>query len=178
MHLFLISPALFRIDPDGGQSVRIVYSGDIAQLPADKETIFYLNMVQTPPRNSALAGQNQLKVILRDRLKLFYRPATIKGTPTELPQRLQFRFKAPDQLLVTNTSPWFASVVKARVQLAGQWQELDLDMIAPGASRSWRWPLAVSALPLPLHFFFDQRLWRYHRSTNHAQHCCAEGGSA
>lgn len=149
---FIITPVLFRIEPESGQSVRILFSGNANQLPQDKESIFYLNMVQLPPRNADVAASNQLKVIVRDRLKLFYRPPGLVGKPADLIKKLVFSFRAPDQLIVTNPGPWFASLARARVQIAGQSREIELDMVAPGASRSWTWALPVSALPLPLQF--------------------------
>ncbi len=70
---FLVNPAVFRMAPDSGQTLRIVYTGQ--GLPGDRESLFHLNVLQIPPRNSSHADRNQMLLMLRNRLKLFYRPA-------------------------------------------------------------------------------------------------------
>lgn len=74
---FLVNPAVFRMAPDSGQTLRIVYTGQ--GLPGDRESLFHLNVLQIPPRNSSHADRNQMLLMLRNRLKLFYRPAGIQG---------------------------------------------------------------------------------------------------
>ena len=45
---FLITPPLFRMDAQKEQSLRIVYTHD--QLPADRESLFWLNVLEVPPK--------------------------------------------------------------------------------------------------------------------------------
>ncbi len=85
---FLVNPAVFRMAPDSGQTLRIVYTGQ--GLPGDRESLFHLNVLQIPPRNSSHAERNQMLLMLRNRLKLFYRPAGIQGRPEDLPGQLRF----------------------------------------------------------------------------------------
>ncbi|WP_073656866.1 fimbrial biogenesis chaperone [Pseudomonas aeruginosa] len=85
---FLVNPAVFRMAPDSGQTLRIVYTGQ--GLPGDRESLFHLNVLQIPPRNSSHADRNQMLLMLRNRLKLFYRPAGIQGRPEDLPGQLRF----------------------------------------------------------------------------------------
>lgn len=69
--------------PDSGQTLRIVYTGQ--GLPGDRESLFHLNVLQIPPRNSSHADRNQMLLMLRNRLKLFYRPAGIQAVPRTCP---------------------------------------------------------------------------------------------
>ncbi len=39
---FLVNPAVFRMAPDSGQTLRIVYTGQ--GLPGDRESLFHLNV--------------------------------------------------------------------------------------------------------------------------------------
>lgn len=46
-----------------------------ASLPKDRETLFYFNVREIPPKSDK---ENVLQVALQSRLKLFYRPESIK----------------------------------------------------------------------------------------------------
>ncbi|EIE45605.1 chaperone CupA2, partial [Pseudomonas aeruginosa PADK2_CF510] len=107
---FLVNPAVFRMAPDSGQTLRIVYTGQ--GLPGDRESLFHLNVLQIPPRNSSHADRNQMLLMLRNRLKLFYRPAGIQGRPEDLPGQLRFalvRRSAGWAVRVDNPSGYYAS---------------------------------------------------------------------
>src|SRR5262245_34692037 len=45
---FVLTPPLFRLDPGKVQSIRLVYTHD--PLPEDRETVFWLNVLDIPPR--------------------------------------------------------------------------------------------------------------------------------
>ena len=42
---FLITPPLFRMDPHKDQSLRIIYTQGSQPLPADRESLFWLNVL-------------------------------------------------------------------------------------------------------------------------------------
>lgn len=76
---FIASPALFRLDAKKEQIVRIQkVPGD---LPQDRESVFYLNAQEIP--QASLGDSNTLKIAIRTRIKLFYRPAGLKGQMLE-----------------------------------------------------------------------------------------------
>jgi P pilus assembly chaperone PapD len=69
---FIITPPLYRLN-NGQQNVeRIVATG----LPQDKESLFWLNIKAIP---SASQVDNTLQIAIKTRIKLIYRPATMKG---------------------------------------------------------------------------------------------------
>jgi chaperone protein EcpD len=45
---FTLTPPLFRLDPKKGQSLRLIYTQE--PLPQDKESLFWLNVLEVPPR--------------------------------------------------------------------------------------------------------------------------------
>ena len=47
------------------------------KLPTNKESIFYLNVLDIPPNSPEQEGKNALKFAMQNRIKLFYRPAGI-----------------------------------------------------------------------------------------------------
>lgn len=79
---FIATPPVFRIQPKAGQVVRVVYSQSKA-LPNDRESVFWFNALQVPPANIGGRQQNKVLVMLRTRIKLFYRPEGI-GSPGNL----------------------------------------------------------------------------------------------
>ncbi len=60
---------------NSGQQVKIKITPN--KLPADKESIFYLNVLDIPPNSPEQEGKNALKFAMQNRIKLFYRPAGI-----------------------------------------------------------------------------------------------------
>ncbi|MBG6246525.1 hypothetical protein CS369_20555 [Candidatus Symbiopectobacterium sp. 'North America'] len=83
---FVVSPASFRIAPNAGQVARISYTRSRA-LPEDRESIFYFNFQQVPPSNvggDAAAGQNKMLVVLRNRVKVFFRPSRLGNPPANV----------------------------------------------------------------------------------------------
>lgn len=69
---FTLTPPINRVDPGKGQSLRIRYTGEA--LPQDKESIFYLNVLEIPARVNNTEGKNVLQMAFRSRLKLFFPP--------------------------------------------------------------------------------------------------------
>lgn len=76
---FVLTPPLYRLDPKQTQSMRLIYSHD--PLPADRESLFWLNVLEVPPEKPGTAAQpNQLRLIFRSRIKVFFRPAGLAGS--------------------------------------------------------------------------------------------------
>jgi len=73
---FVIRPPVFRMNAGAGQVLRILHTGQ--PMPADRESLYYLNVLDVPAAAPAAEGQAHMKLIVRSRLKLFYRP---KGLP-------------------------------------------------------------------------------------------------
>jgi len=84
---FVLLPPVFRMEANKGQTLRIVFTG--ANLPANKESIFWLNVLDIPPRDKSLANQNQLQMAIRSRIKLFIvQLSSITRRPIKLRQVL------------------------------------------------------------------------------------------
>jgi P pilus assembly chaperone PapD len=131
---FLITPPLFRIEPHRDQSLRIIYTQE--ELPADRESLFWLNVLEVPPKPSGsdTAGRNYLQLAIRSRLKLFYRPTGLAGDPAKAPGQMSFKPVADDQgvaLAVHNPTPYYVTIAKARVDVRGQTYATDPGMVAP-----------------------------------------------
>ena len=81
----LVTPPLSRLDPGMENILRIMrVAGD---LPADRESVFWLNVKEIPERSKE---ENVLQIAVRSRIKLFYRPARLAGKPEESRAQLQW----------------------------------------------------------------------------------------
>lgn len=137
---FIATPPLFRIQPKAGQVVRIVFS-KTKTLPEDRESVYWFNALQFPPANvGGDRQQNKMLVVLRTRIKLFYRPAAL-GVPGDLAKKLQVRAVSDAKngagVEITNPNPWFASVSNLSASVNGVSHSLTADMVAPFSSQTF-----------------------------------------
>lgn len=134
---FIPSPPLFRLNPGKQQQVQI--NGLPNNLPLDRESIFYFN-VQEIPQVEATEG-NVLNIALRTRIKLFYRPAQLKGNPVARLKDLQWSIRQVEgraQLHVHNPTPFHVSFSRIDVSGNGQVHKLaDAAMVEPFASQRY-----------------------------------------
>lgn len=136
---FVVVPALFRVEPKTGQSVRLFFTGK--DLPKDRESVFYLNSVQIPPKNINADAQNQMTVVLRNRVKIFYRPKGIEGSPEKIAEQLRFSLnQQAGQWLLTvhNDSGYHASFIKAAALSGDKEIPFKVDMVPPKSQASWK----------------------------------------
>lgn len=104
---FFITPPVFRMEPKSGQSLRLRYLEN--DLPQDRESLFYLNVLQVPPVSSDQQDNNKVLVMIRNRLKLFYRPETIHADPATAGDAIEFQLEKRDLgyvLVASNPSPF------------------------------------------------------------------------
>jgi len=134
---FTTSPPLFRIDPSSEQLVHINALPN--QLPQDRESLFFFNM-QEIPQASNEAG-NHLNIAIRTRIKLFYRPQQLKGTPTDHYKSLTFSVserQGVKQLLVNNPTPFHITFIRLEVHGKGQQQAVkNTAMLAPFSEQAY-----------------------------------------
>lgn len=108
---FIITPPVFRLDPSKGQMLRVVYTGGDA-LPKDRESVFWLNVLEIPPEptpTEAAEQANMLQMAFRSRIKLFYRPATLTGTQEKAVDDITIS-KVDGKLKISNNSPYYVSL--------------------------------------------------------------------
>lgn len=78
---FLITPPISRVDPGKGQTLRLLHNGSAE--PGDRETVYWLNVLEIPPNKKVEPDEptNRLQLAIRSRIKIFYRPANLPGSP-------------------------------------------------------------------------------------------------
>ncbi len=99
---FIITPPLFKLGPTKNNVLRIVNTS--GALPQDRESVYWVNVKSIPATSEDAEGKNVLQIAVRTRLKLFYRPAGLKGSSMEGWSKLQFSRTGPNQIKVDNPS--------------------------------------------------------------------------
>ncbi|WP_027014960.1 fimbria/pilus periplasmic chaperone [Comamonas composti] len=132
---FTVTPPMSRLDPTKAQTLRIVYTGE--PLPTDRESVFWLNVLEIPPKPSAdEADTNKIQLAFRSRIKLFYRPADLKGKPEEAASQLRWKLikqEGKPAIEVHNPTPFHVSLTEISVHSAGKQATFDDGgMVDPG----------------------------------------------
>ncbi|MBU8977297.1 MULTISPECIES: molecular chaperone [unclassified Lysobacter] len=143
---FLITPPMFRMEAGRDQSLRILYTRE--PLPSDRESLFWLNVLEIPPKpaDGELAKANYLQLALRSRLKLFFRPQGLTGDPNKAPEQLTFR-AAAGELIVRNPTPYHITVSELAVTDGGKSFDAEAGMVAPFGELRLRVPTLAKTAP-------------------------------
>lgn len=139
----LVTPPLSRLDPGMENILRILRVG--GELPADRESVFWLNVKEIPERS---AEENVLQIAVRSRIKLFYRPAKLAGKPEESRAQLTWAVGPDAQgqgavLKVGNPTAYHVTFTALNVN-AGQ-QQINADMVPPFGEMAY--PLTAVKAP-------------------------------
>lgn len=141
---FAMVPPVFRMAPNSGQSVRFIYSG--ASLPEDRESVFYLDFTQLPALKNSDKNQNQLIVAIRNRVKVFYRPASLTAAQSDAWKELVFSVKN-GRLNIENPTGFHITVRRAELKTDGEFIRLaESVMLLPKSNMQWPLPKKVTAL--------------------------------
>ncbi|MDE1167961.1 MAG: fimbria/pilus periplasmic chaperone [Pseudomonas sp.] len=130
---FSISPAMFRLDPDKGQALRLIHSRE--PLPNDRESLFWLNVLEIPPRLGAEeAGGNHLQMAIRQRIKVMFRPAGLPGSAVQALQGVQWTLLREGrgwQLQADNRSPFYVNLGEVNLVLGARSYAAGAGFVAP-----------------------------------------------
>lgn len=97
---FVITPPLFRLDGEQKNILRIVQAGT---LPQNQESLYWLNIKSIP---YVAKTQNTLQIAIKSRIKLIYRPETLKGAPESETQSLTWQHIG-NKIQVTNPTNYY-----------------------------------------------------------------------
>lgn len=149
-----VVPPVQRLEPKGKDQdskgsksqVRVMAMPSAAQLPQDRESLFYFNLREIPPKSDKA---NVLQIALQTRIKLFYRPAAIaesvSGQQAKPFQEGLTLTRNGDRYTVNNPSPYYVTILGASATKGGTVpQGFEAMMVAPKSSA----PLGGSASAL------------------------------
>ena len=103
------APSFFRIDKKGHQRVRVLNVN--SDLPSEKESLFWLNVLEIPPKTEG--EKNKLALAMNTRVKLIYRPTNIQQNRTNAEQEVYIE-KNINQAYVVNPTPYYFAIVNIR----------------------------------------------------------------
>lgn len=142
---FLANPQIFKIPPNQGQMIRLIFTGQKEEYPKDRESIFYLNFSEIPAIKSVNTDKNKLMVVFRNRIKVFYRPDRLPFPSHEISKHLSYQFishSAKSKIKITNNSPYFANISEANLITPSKKSQIKKNsMIAPYSTAEWDLPL-------------------------------------
>lgn len=136
----LVVPPLQRLEADSKGQVKIQPLPATNTLPQDRETLYYFNLREIPPKSDK---PNTLQLALQTRIKLFYRPKGImieKNAPT--PQQQLTLKQQGSGYTVVNPTPYYVTLVAAGKSTSDEFKDFEPIMLAPksemdlGASRA------------------------------------------
>ena len=147
---FTLLPPVARLDPGKGQTLRLMYTQD--PLPKDRESVFFLNVLEIPPRPSTeMQDQNLLQMAFRSRIKIFFRPLGLPGNPNEAPSQVTWQVVKTDggqgfALKGENPTAYHVNLADAAAAFDGTTFRSDGGMIPPLGSQLFPLP-EMKSLP-------------------------------
>ncbi|KLG05262.1 pilus assembly protein [Enterobacter cloacae subsp. cloacae] len=133
---FTATPPVYRVEPGKGQSVRLIYNG--MALPQDRESVFWFNMLEIPPMNEKAKETDHLELAFRTRIKIFYRPTTLKSSSASEFEKLQWEMISPTKgIKVINPTPYYFSFDAAVANSGSGKYPLVVDMVPPFGSKEF-----------------------------------------
>ena len=100
-------------------------------LPDDRESLFWLSVASIPETQSKPAA-NALQIAIRSRMKLFYRPAGLKGREEEAYRQLVWSVQG-GKVQISNPTPYYVTLFNLR---ANDRAVENAGMVAPFATES------------------------------------------
>lgn len=104
----VVTPPVQRLEPGEKSMVRLSSMSDVNNLPKDRESIFYFNLREIPPKSDKA---NVLQIALQTKIKLFYRPASIKAEPNAVWQDQLVLHKTSGGYTIDNPTPYYVTII-------------------------------------------------------------------
>ncbi|MBK4714645.1 fimbria/pilus periplasmic chaperone [Enterobacterales bacterium BIT-L3] len=116
----MVLPPVQRMEPGERSQLKIQGLPTVSTLPQDRESLFYFNLREIPPRANE---PNVLQIALQTRIKLFYRPQAIMKSANEMetPWQQQITLiRQGDKYQVMNPTPYYITIIDASRTLKGK----------------------------------------------------------
>lgn len=112
---FTVAPPILRLDGKRSQRLRVLFTGAANTLANDRESVFWLNVLEIPPKVTSNSA-SQMQMAFRTRIKLFYRPLSLQAANTANIQE-QLRFSLVKRggnpvLQVSNPTPFHQTLLE------------------------------------------------------------------
>lgn len=105
------TPPFFRVKPKQKQIVRIMKT-DSGMLPTDRESLFWLNIQEIPPKPEAEGSV--LAIAINTKVKIFYRPKALIAERKGAEKKIKLTQRG-NTLYLKNPTPYYFAVTKVKV---------------------------------------------------------------
>ncbi|EKY3199107.1 fimbria/pilus periplasmic chaperone [Cronobacter turicensis] len=127
-----VLPPVQRLEAGAKSQVKVQASPALAALPQDRESLFYFNLREIPPRSNK---PNTLQIALQTRIKLFYRPAAIVLDKTQAAngdwvEKVTLT-RQGDKYVVNNPTPYYLTIVEGSPSAKGGLVGFQPIMVSP-----------------------------------------------
>jgi len=152
---FIVDPPVLRLDAQAAQALRVWLTDPPQTLPQDRESQFWLSVLEVPAEDShddggavvgTQGGGNRLELTVLTQIKLFYRPAMLADYQRSDEDRLRFSLEGDAQglycLVIKNPAPIHQSLDALNLRQHGMANPMRLDapMIAPFGKKKIQLP--------------------------------------
>lgn len=121
-------PPVQRVEPDSKSQIRLASLPDVAKLPQDRESVFYFNVREIPPRSEK---PNVMQVALQTKIKLFYRPAAIVPDTGDIWQEQLVLTQTGKGYRIDNPTPFYITVIGISSSAKNVDKNFETVMVAP-----------------------------------------------
>lgn len=128
----VVLPPLQRIEAGEKNQIRITKTTKALDLPQDRETLFYFNVREIPPKSQL---KNVMQVAIQSRVKLFYRPAALNSEGREPWQEKVTVTKSSDSLTLNNPTPYYITILSL-ANAGKNIEEINGEMLPPFSSKT------------------------------------------
>ena len=139
---FVLRPPMFRLYQGKSQVLRILSTA--ANLPKDRESLYWLNVLDIPPAPSSAKTEvdatpiNYMQLSVRTRLKLIYRPEGLNAVDAaEAQEHLQWSVVSHGSgwaLQANNPTPYYVNLSSVGLSANGQnYPYGDIGLVAPAS---------------------------------------------
>lgn len=163
---FAVLPPIQRVEPDATAMIQIRALPASAQLPQDKESLFYFNVREVPPKSDKA---NVLQLALQTKVKFFYRPQALVVPTGSTKAPWQERLKLTPEggsYRLDNPTPYFITVVEAATSSKAEALDgFQSVMLAPNSSSTLKLDRNVLGMTPSLSYIDDfggRRQLNYH----------------
>lgn len=136
---FALLPPVARVNAGMSQALKVTWNGD--PLPTDRESVFYLNVMDIPP-DPLGPDSNYVQFAIRTRIKLFFRPRGLGGRADSAPRQLVWQQVGP-AIRLSNPTPYHVSVNQILDAKGLRPLSRDIGMVSPFSAHEFKTEPAV-----------------------------------
>lgn len=136
---FALLPPVARVNAGMSQALKVTWNGD--PLPTDRESVFYLNVMDIPP-DPLGPDSNYVQFAIRTRIKLFFRPQGLRGRADSAARQLVWQ-QVGHAIRINNPTPYHVSINQILDAKGRRPLSRDIGMVSPFSAHDFQTEPAI-----------------------------------